>query len=852
MIGIRNRKCCGGHDISGRVIGNMCCWKFVFLCFLEITVIGFFIFRSSRAFEYNTDPPDVTSFYTISSGEELVQNIYPDVDSLYGVAIQFGTFERTPKGKITVALIENHVPVLCSSLEAEYLTDNKFQEFYFQKPLRPEDDKQYGLSIRYDYSGDENAIAVYTSGGGLLESSYSGSFDSSLVYRLILVNKRLKNISILIACSLAVSLLIFTVKYRDIKKANMVKAALLAFLILAGIEAASTYLMPKIQRNIAVASPQEAHDKITIEPGEVFESSLQANYAPFNRLEIFPEEYDSVNLLITLTNKNTRDTPYNHICREDQFITDLASGQRALLLSTEKDGIMLSTGNYMLSIKNEGSKPVVFRAYESESGISLHTSLTQYTWIGYWVALGIISIIMIYLFFVFTYSKAGVSAEKFFLISAIPLALIYFVLFQANNMPDASAHFSAIYRFSNILLGYKPKDAWYIRTEDYNYFVNVWGFSTINPSMNALLGTVSGLRISNGFFVKEATMIPWPNPSSHMEFYSIVGYLPEVLGFTLARILHLGTVPMLCLGRLFMIGTYIGCMYHAIKITPVGKYAFTIVSLLPMSLMMSGAVSYDGMVILSASCFCASVLRLYKEPNSQRYLTETIIWAIVIGGVKGGSNIILLPITFILIGKKWKRTLKSVLPILLAGLCSVILFDVILPSGPLFQFGTETGDKLWAGWGLCHPIEYSRMLVKTYVARSHDLLITMGGTHLAWLEYTLPSIFIWGILFIGTCGSLFEADSLTLKKKDRNIFLFILFLALYFIPIMLLSWTNVGSPQIDGLQGRYYLPVLPLIIMILSKFATRNYVNCEYVGNAIIKTRCNHWVAGSVKVYAQI
>ena len=749
-----------------------------------------------------------------------------------------------------MTLIENEIPVLCSSLEAEYLTDNKFQEFYFQRPLRPENDKQYGLSIRYDYSGDENAIAVFTSGGGLFESSYSGSFDSSLVYQLILVNNRLRNTSILIVCSLAVSLLLFIVKYRDIKKINMVKAVLLAFLMLTGIETVSTHLMPKIQRNIAVASSREAYDKITIEPGEVFESSLQANYAPFNRLEIFPEEYDSVNVLVTLTNESTRDT----YIYENQFITDLTSGQRALLLSTEKDGTMLPVGNYILSVKNEGNKPVIFRAYESENGLSLYTSLTQYTWVGYWVALGIITIVMIYLFLVFTYSETEITAEKFFLISAIPLALIYSVLFQANNVPDASAHFSAIYRFSNILLGYKPSDAWYIRADDYNYFANVWGFSTINPSMNALLGTVSGLKISNGFFVKDSTMILWPNPSSHMEFYSIVGYLPEVLGFTVARILRLGTVPMLCLGRLFMVGTYIGCMYHAIKITPAGKYAFTIVSLLPMSLMMSGAVSYDGMVILSAVCFCASVLRLYKEPDSRRSLTESIIWAIVIGGVKGGGNIILLPVAFILISTKCKRTLKLVLPILLAGLFSVVLFDVILPRGPLFQFGTETGDKLWTGWGLCHPMEYSRMLVKTYAVRSYDLLITMGGTHLAWLEYTLPSIIIGGILLIGIFGSLFEADSLTLKKKDRNTFLFILFLSLYSIPIMLLSWTNVGSTQIDGLQGRYYLPILPLIIMLLSKFTIRNYANHEYVGKAIIRVRCNRCIAllSSLSVYIML
>ena len=41
------------------------------------------------------------------------------------------------------------------------------------------------------------------------------------------------------------------------------------------------------------------------------------------------------------------------------------------------------------------------------------------------------------------------------------------------------------------------------------------------------------------------------------------------------------------------------------------------------------------------------------------------------------------------------------------------------------------------------------------------------------------------------------------------------------MPAMLLSWTPAGSDMILGLQGRYFLPVLPLIFFVFTKFSVR-------------------------------
>ena len=57
----------------------------------------------------------------------------------------------------------------------------------------------------------------------------------------------------------------------------------------------------------------------------------------------------------------------------------------------------------------------------------------------------------------------------------------------------------------------------------------------------------------------------------------------------------------------------------------------------------------------------------------------------------------------------------------------------------------------------------------------------------------------------------------SLKTKDILIALAVVLIALLTTPSMLLSWTPEGSDVILGIQGHYFLPVLPLFAMSAGK-----------------------------------
>lgn len=446
---------------------------------------------------------------------------------------------------------------------------------------------------------------------------------------------------------------------------------------------------------------------------------------------------------------------------------------------------------------------------------------TEEVILGRRIALVCFVILGIYLVLIGVFSrKKEFDIKLFFLFSIIPLSVIYLILMLPWSVPDSGTHFLTIYRFSNILLGNGKVGAWTGRADDAAFITDVWYNVGRNPNMQGYASIVSNCKI----FAENTMIVDLPLHLEEMEFYSIINYLPQVLGLTIGRICGLSTVLSIYIARVFIMLFYIFTTYHAIKLSPMGKGIFAIVPLLPMSLMMSSAFSYDSMVLISSLNFVASILALYQEPKSKKRLAEGMFWAFILGAVKGGGYLILLPIVFILIGKDKRTAIVNNISIICSGLVSVLIFDVFLTAGSkLFQFGVEGNGKMSASFAFHEPLAYLQMCITTYVKYFDDLFFGLGGNRLAWIEDTVPNVIIVGLLLIMGIYSTHEMDEIELENKDKYFFNLVIILTLLLTPMMLLSFTNEGSDVIMGLQGRYYLPILSVVMMVLTKFKLHKY-----------------------------
>ena len=472
-------------------------------------------------------------------------------------------------------------------------------------------------------------------------------------------------------------------------------------------------------------------------------------------------------------------------------------------------------GKYIVYISNIGNEDLAVSVLGEDNHV-LNVQLNKITWLGRKIAIMCLILLGIHLVLIKIFSpKKEIDIVMFFLFSIIPFSIIYLILILPWSVPDSGTHFLTAYRFSNLLLGNGGARAWTGRADDVAFIANAWYGGNANPNIHGYVDVAKNCKL----FVENAITIDLPFQFEEMEFYSIINYLPQVTGILIGRIFGLSTVFSIYLARVLTMCFYIYFSYHAVKVTPIGKSIFVIISLLPMSLMMSSSFSYDSMALISSLNFVACTLSLYQEKRAKRRLLESMFWAFMVGAVKGGGYLILLPIVFILVSKDKRTSRVNIISVVCSGLISVFLFDVVLTGGSkLFQFGIEGNGKMSALFAFHEPLKYLQMCIGSYLEYLDGLVFGLGGSYLSWIEATIPNTIIVGLLLIMGIYSSYEMDEIKLRNKDKMVFVFIIFLALLSTPMMLLSFTDQGSSVVRGLQGRYYLPILVLVMLVLTKF----------------------------------
>ena len=111
------------------------------------------------------------------------------------------------------------------------------------------------------------------------------------------------------------------------------------------------------------------------------------------------------------------------------------------------------------------------------------------------------------------------------------------------------------------------------------------------------------------------------------------------------------------------------------------------------------------------------------------------------------------------------------------------------------------------------------MALNSYLTYFDGLAFNAAGASLAIVEWTLPAILVILFAIIGGVLAVFEKDDIALCAAHKWIFILVIIIGLSATPAMLLSWTNAGSVRVEGLQGRYFLPLVPLFYYIQTKFS---------------------------------
>lgn len=300
-----------------------------------------------------------------------------------------------------------------------------------------------------------------------------------------------------------------------------------------------------------------------------------------------------------------------------------------------------------------------------------------------------------------------------------------------------------------------------------------------------------------------------------------VGYIPQAIGMLLGKIVGINSMVILMLGRLMNLIVYAFMVRFAIKITPKFKVPMSVIAVMPMSLFIASSFNPDCTTYWVAMLLIAYFLNIYDKENiSMKDICIFTGLSILLGLVKLPYCIFAGLIIFIPKDKfdSNKTYYKSFLFVCLVAVVSLgwgltSMFNSVASTFNTYFIDNNVDTKRQIVYILTQPIDFirgfGRSALEMFPAYMEQLS-TYG-----WLTYKLSKgLSLIYIVFLGSIILLYPTNYKIANKTKGGIILVSSAVYLVTCLILYLSWTPVGSTSIDGVQGRYFIPVLALISLI--------------------------------------
>lgn len=468
------------------------------------------------------------------------------------------------------------------------------------------------------------------------------------------------------------------------------------------------------------------------------------------------------------------------------------------------------------------------------------------------------------------------------------MGIFYLFVLPPFSAPDEVSHYIGSYQLSSRLLGrpsndflgyvlVRPEDIWmeditgiseYVRQED-----GTWKRSQDSGEESELLGQIlsedvyrivweTGFgayqqdAVAEGLKQKELETDAWISSRFPPVVTTPLVYLPQAVGIATARLLGLGTIPLLYLGRFMNLFCFSVLLFWALKRLPFGQEVMAGVSLLPMTLRLAASYSYDAMImgcmfLLTAICLD---LTFQKERADWRDVLILALIAAVAGPCKMIYTV-LLGLCFLIPVRRFGSLRGWCLS---AGIvAAALIVSMVLVNGQVIaSYAAETEAYVsWAGEEgyslrlLIHrPYLLIRMFYETLVQQAEDIHLMMLGSRLGNMDeflnvpYLVLMVFSWCLLELAFQK---QGEGIHFLRGQRFwIWMLCAGCAAAAMLSMLIAWTPMSAPFIYGVHGRYFLPFLPVFLMtlkndlvILTKNRNRSILYLMYVLNAYILLR---------------
>lgn len=300
-------------------------------------------------------------------------------------------------------------------------------------------------------------------------------------------------------------------------------------------------------------------------------------------------------------------------------------------------------------------------------------------------------------------------------------------------------------------------------------------------------------------------------------------YLPHALGYWLARVFTTDAYALVVCMRLAGLAACIGVIFACICLIPVGKWVLATISLIPSTVISMSSVTADSMTYATCVAFTTFVLRcaLVDKTPSRADLAGLSCATLALALVKVSYLPLLLLLILIPLLNPSARSRVPLLPTALAALGACLLFlgwyALIsgINTGAMFNVGAS--PTLQKDVVLDHPLRYLRILAAQIPAQDYFNIESFQA-------YDIHGHVIYSgwMTALTLCCAVTSHDfreygiDRLRRCLSRVATVCLLAIACVFILVctaLYLQYTPVASDTIDGIQPRYFLPVIFAILL---------------------------------------
>ncbi len=412
--------------------------------------------------------------------------------------------------------------------------------------------------------------------------------------------------------------------------------------------------------------------------------------------------------------------------------------------------------------------------------------------------------------------------ETVVLVSILFVGLIYNFLVLPYMAPDERTHIDMTYRYSNDMMGipYTGNEVTLAKRVDDTKIelVENPALSNYYIVFNELLEGVQddSLVITN---------------TTANTYAPIFVYLPAVLGMTLARLLGFGSIAMLMLARWCNLAFFAACVWWCMKKLPFGKMALAVIALFPMTIQQCNSFSYDAVITSVMFLFSTYIICMTYEDKTLKMSDVAIVSVLCALLVYGKSGVYLpLCLAALLIptkkfGALWKKLVSagSFMGIALLSYInrnSGTVTQVLSTTAETSAVGATAGNAVAMGYTVGYfqqnPWKLIQMLANTVADKTEFYLESIVGQKMGWVEIEISRVVFVGFFVLFLISMLKvrgEKQYVTGGQKWWVSIVCLLSVGMILMG-MLLTWTPFGHVSVEGVQGRYFTPLLLLLSLL--------------------------------------